>query len=284
MAALKCKKPYVIRGMECPCNKCMACRFNKRRVWTTRMLLESMCHPHAAFITLTYKDLPPNGSLEKTEFQNFIKRLRQQMPDTKLRFFGVGEYGDSTQRPHYHAIIFGLPLDSEQHVSKAWGRGHTMVADCNQKTIQYVAGYCVKKMTSKDDPRLKGRAPEFALMSRRPGLGYYASIQIIESLIIANIGAIPDDVPVSVTHYGKKWPLGRYMLTKMRDYLGIEDNGVFKKWKLKKNQRLQEVFEKAKESSLYPQMSVQEIVRAEDGQRTLNFETRQEINKKKGTL
>ena len=43
------------------CGQCLPCRVNKRRLWTNRIMLESMCHDDNAFVTLTYNDdnIPP---------------------------------------------------------------------------------------------------------------------------------------------------------------------------------------------------------------------------------
>ena len=96
-----------------PCGKCLACSSNYRRDWVARMLLESQAHSDSVFITLTYSDenLPDRGSLVKRDLQLFLKRLRRRLDRLnrdKIRYFACGEYGDNTNRPHYHAIIWNL--------------------------------------------------------------------------------------------------------------------------------------------------------------------------------
>lgn len=49
-------------------------------------------------------------TLRKRHYQLFFKRLRKWY-GKPIRYFGTGEYGSKTQRPHYHFIIFGLKLD-----------------------------------------------------------------------------------------------------------------------------------------------------------------------------
>jgi len=49
-------------------------------------------------------------SLIKRDVQLFVKRLRKDQDArglAKIRYYLVGEYGDQTKRPHYHAAIFG---------------------------------------------------------------------------------------------------------------------------------------------------------------------------------
>ena len=103
------------QGMTVPCGKCIACRKAKAREWTLRMLHELDTSRDATFLTLTYDDdslhVSPNtgfASLCKRDLQLFFKRLRRALPGLPLRYFSVGEYGDNTLRPHYHAIMYNL--------------------------------------------------------------------------------------------------------------------------------------------------------------------------------
>jgi len=69
---------------------------------------EAKYHEQKAFLTLTYDDLhlPDNGSLDKTHYQKFMKRLRKELNPSgtkpedykKLRYFMCGEYGDTTHQ------------------------------------------------------------------------------------------------------------------------------------------------------------------------------------------
>lgn len=148
-----------------------------------------------------------------------------------MRFFGVGEYGERGGRPHYHAAIFGLRPDDEDLLDKAWQSlgddcygarpGFTYHGQLDADGAAYVAGYVVKKLTKADDPRLSGRAPEFALMSRRPGIGL-ASIQDFVQVLETREGAIYlgryKDVPKAFTCAGRHLPIGNYLRQKLRLY------------------------------------------------------------------
>ena len=68
-----------------PCNKCTGCRTEHSRQWAMRLVHEKKYQEEVqknrtVFVTLTYNDnyLPQSGSLIKKDFQNFIKRLRNQ--------------------------------------------------------------------------------------------------------------------------------------------------------------------------------------------------------------
>lgn len=124
---------------QVPCGKCIGCRLAYSRTWANRLMLEFQYYPDSQryrpliptchFVTLTYNDWhvplvraasPDTGrshefmSLCLRDVQLFFKRLRKARPDCKIRYYLAGEYGEHTFRPHYHAIIFGLPLDDLQ--------------------------------------------------------------------------------------------------------------------------------------------------------------------------
>lgn len=156
---------------------------------------ETESHEDNCFITLTYDDetLPKTGSLVKDDMQKFMKRLRKWLEPNKVRYYACGEYGDDTNRPHYHSIMFGYwPDDAEYHkasksgdkyytsekLNKLWGKGYVIIGEATFESAAYVARYVTKKITGGTDEAKKkmelhynGRTPEFSLMSRRPGIG-----------------------------------------------------------------------------------------------------------------
>lgn len=201
----------------------MPCRINRRRLWTSRILLQLATQPLAAFVTLTYEQNP--YELVPRDAQLFLKRLRKNYPPRSIHYFLVGEYGDRTYRPHYHAALFGVSILDTQIVEKAWGLGFVQVGELNETTAAYVAGYVCKKMTNKTDPRLEGRYPEFARMSRRPALGQSAASLLGNSLTQQHASAaITRDVPSETRISGKKFPLGRFLRQKVRTEVGWQSN------------------------------------------------------------
>lgn len=154
--------------------------------WAARMAHEAQFHGVSSFLTLTYDDenLPENNSLVKRHVQLFIKRLRKSVEPKKLLYFACGEYGDTTQRPHYHAIMFGywpddaraLPgkrnLFSSESLRRLWGHGMVSVGGVTPQSCAYVARYSLKRVNGKRQAEHYGdRLPEFALMSTRPAIG-----------------------------------------------------------------------------------------------------------------
>ncbi|AXH73252.1 MAG: replication initiator protein [Microviridae sp.] len=201
--------PFVL-----PCGRCIGCRMEKARQWGLRCLHEKKLWPHNQYVTLTYNDesLPPGGSVCLRDIQLFMKRLRKAKGSCKenpLRFFLGAEYGDENKRPHYHALLFncnfpdklfwtynkrGEPLYTSRELSDLWGAGHCSLGEVTFDSAVYCAKYAMKKINitehSSDAARAEydrryvvydefgevfERSPEFAVMSRRPGIGsgYY---------------------------------------------------------------------------------------------------------------
>lgn len=170
-----------------PCGGCIQCRIRKARDWTIRCTLELHEHQAAAWATLTYADehlvRPPQeeqGTLYKPHLSGYLKRLRERVRPSTVRFFGVGEYGDQTLRPHYHVILYGVP-PHERAIAKAWPFGHVRVDPVTPSNIAYTAGYAQKKIRAGRGPARSYVDPDtgeyfewqepFRLCSRRPGIG-----------------------------------------------------------------------------------------------------------------
>lgn len=209
-----------------------------------RQFFESLSHEENCFVTLTYSDLflPAGNTLDPTHLRDFLKRFRERISPTKVRFFGCGEYGNDGERginPHYHLSLFGVSGSTlyvgrqiihqgcSQLVSDSWPMGNVYVAEFNEKTAQYVAGYTTKKLTTPGDPRLNGRYPEFMRSSRRPGLGTHA-MSVIARQLLDHGGLVNGDVPSSLRLGKKAIPLGRFLLNKARIAVGMSDADIQK--------------------------------------------------------
>lgn len=201
-------------------------------------MLEAGCHEHNTFVTLTYSDdfVPRDGSLCKEHLQRWLKRIRKEVAPVRLRFFAVGEYGDSGERPHYHLALFGYEncrygktrasiggrgcCEQCDLVRDTWGMGGVMLGSLEVSSAQYICGYVTKKMTSSDHPDLRGREPEFSRMSLRPGIGSLAVPDVASVLMEFNLDTRQSDVPVTLRHGQRQLPLGRYMRRKLREAIG----------------------------------------------------------------
>ena len=172
-------------GLLVPCGKCLLCKIHKRKEWSLRMLHELSYYDDSIFITLTYNDdhLPENNSLVKNDLVKFFKRLRRDLSRSEkprsIKYFACGEYGSEefTERPHYHAIIFGLSLSvyDKQLISSNWSYGFVSFGIAEADSIRYVAQYIDKKYYGDMEVEKytnTGRIPVFKLSSLGMGKRY----------------------------------------------------------------------------------------------------------------
>lgn len=154
-AKVNSSDPDILSGL--PCGQCVGCRLERSRQWAMRMMDEAQLHEKNCFITLTFdeehlKKRENPQSLDKREFQLFMKRFRKALWDIHLsklklwnyffrlffsydlfmwfakktfkspRYFMCGEYGEMFKRPHYHAILFGVDFDDKELFKVVDGR------------------------------------------------------------------------------------------------------------------------------------------------------------------
>lgn len=243
------------------CGQCLGCRLDHAKFWQNRCLMEMQDHVQTWFLTLTYDDdhlqevkrsyecfdwpdpdtgevrSVPCASLDLDCVQKWKKRLAKawsKRSDVPLRFFGCGEYGDSTHRPHYHFLVFGLDLDESElifykhsrignvtyplyncdWISDTWGKGHVVLAKGSYETAGYVARYVLKKRVGKDKSFYAryNIDPPFINMSRRPGIGL-PYLDQVTSVIVTDDGI--DDIVISTEKGHKVITVSGYMLDKL---------------------------------------------------------------------
>lgn len=239
-----------------PCGRCSGCRIDMSRSWADRMMLEYQRTKKALFVTLTYRDscltftefepvvvhgfMPVSPThrynsdftvcqgfaptVVKRDFQLFMKRLRSKFEDREIRFYCSFEYGDKRQRPHCHAIIFGLDLKdfndlvfrgsnelgdkywSSEYFENIWKLGFCCLCDVSWKTMAYTARYVQKKLNGEAAVSYGKREPPCALMSRNPGIGAYY-LQDNPDLFRYNKIFLPDKDMFIPKYYLKKLAL-----------------------------------------------------------------------------
>ena len=209
-----------------PCGQCIGCRLEYSRQWATRCVLEASQWKHNYFVTLTYNDLwvPRNHfesldyytgevfddeslSLKYDDVQNFMKRLRTNLKrkfdfpldgQPGVRFYGCSEYGPTTDRPHYHLILFNCPIPdlkfeannfrgdcyySSEFLTDCWSVfdkstgirspiGFVTIGEVSFDSAAYCARYMLKKHKGLDSDFYKNhhKEPECSFMSRKPGI------------------------------------------------------------------------------------------------------------------
>lgn len=226
------------RSIRLPCGRCFGCRMDRVKSWSVRCQHEASCWDFNSFVTLTYDEshVPWDGGLRSVDVQRWLKRLRKVLPGAQdapgggrpLRFFLAGEYGERTQRPHYHALLFNAELPKERQVGKdlfetdvlssTWGLGSVAFGDVTPASASYVAGYSLKKVYGSRDRQSDHygvmdpdtgewceREREFCRMSLRPGIGQFWFDRFKRDLVHG-----------FVVRDGQKFGVPRYYRSKLR--------------------------------------------------------------------
>lgn len=127
-----------------PCRQCVGCKYDRAVQIGIRSFHEASQYRYNCFITLTVSPkwlnvVFPDGSLRKSPFQNFMKRLRKYIADSDdievksmitylpqpswhigkwnpepIRVLWCGEYGDKNHRPHYHACLYNFDFPDKK--------------------------------------------------------------------------------------------------------------------------------------------------------------------------
>lgn len=187
-------------GMDVPCGKCTMCRIRRASDWAIRCEHEMEDWEHACFARFSYNDenLPDDLGVSKDELQRLFKRLRKRL-GVPIKYLACGEYGETTERPHYHALIFGysrrwqfagdnqLRNHSNFHwngtcwnvihgpLSDCWTKGHVTLGYAGPQAARYIAGYTLKSNVGKlNGYHHDGRPAPFLLASRGIGKRYVA--------------------------------------------------------------------------------------------------------------
>lgn len=157
--------PY---GIVYKCGGCPECLAERAKYWALRCSMESVYSP-SIMVTLTYDqyirdkkgkiigETVDTRELSKRDCQLFIKRVRKKFPDQQVKYLIGAEHGTRTNRSHYHAILFNVPLSDcvpykkskrgnmiylSRTLTRLWGHGICTV-DCKTTSVQIVR-YCTK--------------------------------------------------------------------------------------------------------------------------------------------
>lgn len=173
------------------CGMCRDCRIRRKREWAVRCYHEASLHAKNCWVNPTYA-LDPI-TVNRRDYQIFFKNLRNH--GFRFRYFGCAEYGSKLSRPHGHICLFGMDFIEDQYpwkkidgrlyyrsptLEKCWIHGHCLVTTLSGTNAGYTAGYVQKKIngdkaedhyTRTIGDQVIQVAPEFGMMSRRPGLG-----------------------------------------------------------------------------------------------------------------
>lgn len=172
------------RFVRVRCGSCIGCRLDQALEWTTKASIQMQLQPdNAYFVTLTYDDafLPVDHVVDPRDFQvkdlpvlrrshvqDFLKLLRYKLDNIgapKIKIMYCGEYGPTTQRCHYHFLIWNLELPdlrrptleeskgkqipyrilTSDFIRDTWQKGFISVEKMDAANVAYVCRYTLKK-------------------------------------------------------------------------------------------------------------------------------------------
>jgi hypothetical protein len=148
----------------------------------------------------------------------------------KVRYFAVGEYGGRGDRPHYHIILYNMPLDYVDYdyvrkvdfsevLEETWKKGMVHLGKVEQGSAHYMTKYHLFPLTEFWSPEDIREKP-FAWMSKKPGIG----LNWIDGEIVNYYSSNKNSY--AVIKNGSKLPIGRYLREKLHE--AIEDPEVIR--------------------------------------------------------
>lgn len=214
----KCRYPIrVLAGdkqQEVACSRCLPCRIRREQSWVLRMRLEQSSASYSAFLTLTYSEVHRPYSLPYNHIADYLRRLRKQHPLETVRFTCAGEFGEKTEREHWHLCIFSsinlFPSLGILH-DPTWQFGAMHIGTLTTKSARYVASYSLKS---------QGRNDTTWQVSRRPGIG----VNEIRHLALCSAALRKNSpLPTALRLGSSLYPLDRTMRAHYQN--SFEENG-----------------------------------------------------------
>lgn len=148
------RKPFEYRSfpdyyLEVPCRLCINCIKNYQSEWRVRLLAEWNYSPpevkeRTYFLTFTINSDWISFCQEFPEkavkwFRDEYRRLFK----CSCRYWMITEFGETTGRFHFHAILFGCKASKEQ-LESIWKFGFIKRKPCTTRRISYITKYITK--------------------------------------------------------------------------------------------------------------------------------------------
>lgn len=238
---LICQRPYfsVFHKAVFPCGKCVLCRSRRARQWTHRLAIEATDWSRVCHVTLTYssRDDEHDMNFHYEDVQLFMKKFRKFLDSIgygKIKFYCAGERGsNSTQRVHYHVLLFGVDGFMRDVIRQKWNHGFIRLRTVSsqrgmRKVAAYVSQYVLKKIGDKKD----------GIQHCSNGIGLNAAMRLFRDTFKAQYEKFGDFRPI--VWQGEVLRFDRYIKTKIAESLGILEE-LKSRWKQKLTDFLDEI-------------------------------------------
>jgi len=197
-----------LQAYNVPCGSCPQCSRNKINSWVFRIKQELKQATNPLFTLLTYDNenqplINNTPTLCKRDIQLWMKKLRKEyskFSDKQIRYYLVGEYGEKTKRPHYHAIIMNVEPAYQYLLEKTWSMGFV-----NPRPLLSTDGvfYTLKYISKPKSNNTSEIQKEFSLMSKNLGSNYVTYSTIRHHQHIENSYVILNDYKIPLPRYYK---------------------------------------------------------------------------------
>lgn len=143
------------RYIDVPCGSCVQCLERKISANLGRLKAHAKKYnDYALFVTLTIDDSVELVDLRypgvsKSHVQPIVNAIKHsnERKGTDYSYFITSEYGSLTDRPHYHALLYGFknPLECEKFLRKYYKTGFITISEANGARFNYVANSHISK-------------------------------------------------------------------------------------------------------------------------------------------
>lgn len=176
---MSCETPIYVHKNFVPCGRCSSCIKRRRSDWIFRLDQEAYDSKQVLFITLTYSDenlcyidteIDTVAVFQKRHIQCFFKRFRKNNSTIKFKYFAVAEYGEKSNRPHFHIIMFvkSFPIFDDSIISNCWTFGTSFVVPAQAGSLRYVTKDMLKTIKSSLPSQFKAQI----FVSKGLGISY----------------------------------------------------------------------------------------------------------------
>lgn len=264
------EKDHPKRHLAVPCGKCPDCKSRRINQWVFRLQQEDAISVSSYFVTLTFNTdhvpISKNGYMttkktirkknkkgewktypHKKSISGFIKRLRKHDKNTKIRYYGVSEYGTKNNRPHHHIIIFNIK--DVKSIYNSWSFGNIDIGSVSGASIAYTAKYLDKPPKDSIPKHARDdRVPEYQVQSRGLGKNYLKTgkeyHKVLDRMYVTqgkNKVALP-------RYYREKW-----YDQQQKDKISLLAQGYHKEYLLKKEEQYLE------KKKIYPNITPESL-------------------------
>lgn len=134
--------------IDVPCGQCINCLKQRGSSWSLRLNLEykyltPVQQRNSYFVTLTLSDDYINED-KSMLIRRFLERIRKKCKRS-VKHWIINEFGENTQRYHFHGILFDIPFPRHELLSY-WKYGFIDIKPLTPRRVGYVTTYINKNL------------------------------------------------------------------------------------------------------------------------------------------